>query len=285
MNLLDGLNNALDYIEDNLDGNIDYAAVARAACCSPYHFQRFFVCVTDIPLSEYIRRRRLSLAALELQNSDKKVIDIAIKYGYQSSDAFTRAFQTLHGITPSKAREKGVNLKAYPRITFTLSIKGVVALNYRIEEKKDFRIVGMKKWFSTAAQNQFNEIPQMWGKVNTDGTGDVIYGMQDGEPNGCFGICADMYNDGFDYWIAVASSKQCPPGLSEMVVPASTWAIFEVTGAMPAAIQEAWGRIFSEWFPASGYEHAKSPELEVYLAGNTDSPDYKSEIWIPVVKK
>lgn len=284
MTLLDGMNNALKYIEDNLDGDIDYAAVAKAACCSPYHFQRFFVSVTDIPLSEYIRRRRLTLAAFELQNTDRKVIDIAFKYGYQSSDAFTRAFVTLHGITPSKAREQGAVLKAYPCITFTLSIKGVVALNYRIEEKKAIRVVGVKEWFSIAAQNQLNKIPEMWHRVNTDGTGDKIYSLIDSQP-GCLGICADMYNDGFDYWIAASTSKKCPPDLTEMEIPAATWAIFEVTGAMPNAIQDVWGRIFSEWFPSSGYEHAKTAELEVYLDGDTDSPDYKSEIWIPVIKK
>lgn len=285
MNLLEGMNRALDYIEANLDGEIDYTAVAKTAACSPYHFQRFFASVTDIPLSEYIRRRRLTMAALELQNTDIKIIDAALKYGYQSADAFSRAFAALHGLVPSKARAQGVMLKAYPRISFALSIKGVVALNYRIEERKDIRIVGAKQWFSTAGNYQLEGIPNFWSKLKTDGTAGTILSLMDGEPSAMLGICADMYNEGYDYWIAVPSSKPCPQGLSELVIPASTWAIFQVIGPMPTAMQETWGRIFSEWFPASGYQHAKSPELELYFSENTDSPSYKCEIWIPVVKK
>lgn len=279
------MNRALLYIEENLDDTIDYAALAQTACCSQYHFQRFFASVTDIPLSEYIRRRRLTQAALELQNGNDRIIDIALKYGYNSADAFSRAFAVMHGVPPSKARAPGVVLKAYPRLTFTLSIKGVIALKYRIEEKKAFKVVGVKKWFSTEGNGQLQEIPKFWNTVNTDGSGDLIYGLMDVEPCGCLGICGDMYDNGFDYWIAVATTKPCPPNLEEMTVPASTWAMFEVVGAMPTAIQEIWGRAFSEWMPSSGYEHAKTPEIEWYGYGDLSSPTYKSEIWIPVVKK
>ena len=279
------MNAAINYIEDHLDGEIDYAAVARAATCSPYHFQRLFVSLTEVPLSEYIRRRRLTQAALALQHTGCRVIDVAVKYGYTSADAFTRAFSAMHGLPPSKAREPGAVLKAYPRITFTLSLKGVVAMNYRIEEKEAIRIVGVKEWFSAVDNGQFNEIPKMWCRVIESGMYDKICRLLDTEPNGCLGICGDMYNDGFDYWIAVATTKACPPELEKMEIPASTWAIFEVIGAMPKAIQEVWGRIFSEWLPESGYEHARAPEFELYLDGDISSPEYKSEIWIPVVKK
>ncbi len=238
-----------------------------------------------MPLSEYIRRRRLTQAALELRNTDQKVIDIAVKYGYRSADAFTRAFAAVHGMTPSKARGQGAVLKAYPRITFALSIKGVIAMKYRIEEKAAFKVAGVKEWFSAVDNKQLGEIPKMWSRINSDGTAEKIYSLLDREPFGCLGICADMYNDGFDYWIAVPTTKPCPEGLAELDMPAATWAIFEVVGAMPKAIQEVWGRIFTEWLPTSGYEHAKAPEIELYFDGDTASPDYKSEIWIPVVKK
>ena len=285
MNLLEGMNCALDYIEANLDGEIGYAALSRIACCSQYHFQRFFASVTDIPLSEYIRRRRLTQAALSLQSSDEKVIDVALRYGYQSSDAFCRAFQALHGVTPSKARAPGVVLKAYPRLTFTLSIKGVIALDYRIEDRKAFRAVGVRKWFSTEGGYQLQEIPEFWNDVKTNGSGDLIFSLMDTEPCGCLGICGDMADGGFDYWIAVATSRASPPNLEETVIPAATWAIFEVAGAMPKAIQESWSRIFSEWLPSSGYDHAKAPEIEWYGYGDIASPTYRSEIWIPVVRK
>jgi AraC family transcriptional regulator len=288
LNLLEGMNKALDYIENNLDGEIDYTLLAQAACCSQYHFQRFFASVTDIPLSEYIRRRRLTQAALELQHTETKVIDIAMKYGYGSSDAFARAFQAMHGIPPSRARTKGIVLKAYPRITFTLSIKGVYAMKYRIEEKEAFRVIGVKERFTTEGNYQLEEIPKFWGAVAKNGVEDAICGLMDGEPYGLLGICGDMDDKGFDYWIAAPSTKECPVNLSEMTVPAATWAIFEVIGAMPKAIQESWGRIFSEWFPTSGYErpqHGSLPEIEWYGMGDTDSATYRSEIWIPVVKK
>ena len=279
------MNDALDYIETNLDGEIDYAAVARMACCSPYHFQRVFTAVTDVTLSEYIRRRRLTQAALELRDTDSKVIDIAMKYGYQSADAFTRAFGGLHGITPSRARSQGARLKAYPRITFTLSIKGVIAMKYRIEEKKAFRVVGVKEQFSAVVEESFIELPKMWARCNADGTTEAICRLIEGELNGCLGICASFDGEKFDYWIAAPTSKVCPPNMYEMEIPASTWAIFDVTGAMPKAIQDVNRRIYSEWLPTSGYEHARTPDFELYPEGDLSSPDYKSEIWIPVVKK
>ncbi len=282
---MEGLNHALGYIEDHLDESIDVSEVARAACCSAYHFQRLFTAVTDVTPSEYIRRRRLTLAAIELQRSDARVIDIAVQYGYTSADAFTRAFTALHGVTPSKARAPGTSLKAYPRMTIALTIKGVVAMNYRIEDRPAFRVVGVKERFPADIEVSFRELPKMWARCNSDGTSQAIWQLQDGQPCGCLGICADMSDNRFDYWIAVATSKECPPGLSEMVIPASTWAIFEVTGAMPKALQDVNRRIYAEWFPASGYTHAPTPDFELYFEGDTASPDYKSEIWMPIVKK
>lgn len=136
MDTLENMKNAINYIEDNLDAEIEYAQVAQIALCSQYHFQRMFSFLIGIPLSEYIRRRRLTLAAFDLQNSNEKIINLALKYGYNSPDSFSRAFMAMHEVTPSKAREKGISLKAYPRVTFSLSIKGVVEMNYRIEQKK-----------------------------------------------------------------------------------------------------------------------------------------------------
>lgn len=284
MTMLEGINRAIQYIEENLDGEIDYEQISRAACSSQYYFQRMFVFVTDIPLSEYIRRRRLTMAAFILQNSADKIIDVALKYGYNSADAFGRAFQNMHGITPSKARENGVTLTAYPRITFALSIKGVVAMNYRIEEKEGFTVVGVKEFTSTADGENLKKIPQMWSNLSKEKCMEIL-AQADREPSGLLGICADMYNNGFDYWIAAATTKPCPAGLESLNIPACTWAVFEAVGPMPGAIQELWNRIFTEWLPTSGYEHAPSPELEWYSDGDTSSAEYKSAVWIPVVKK
>ena len=284
MTMLESMNRAIRYIEENLTGDIDYAEIARIACTSQYHFQRMFVFVTEIPLSEYIRRRRLTLAAFELQNGNARIMDIALKYGYNSADAFTRAFQNIHGITPSKARESGVTLTAYPHITFTLSIKGAVAMNYKIEEKEGFTVVGVKEFTTMANGENFKNIPKMWSDLSKEKCME-IFALSDMEPSGVLGICADMYNDGFDYWIAAATTKPCPATLQSLDIPACTWAIFETTGPMPGAIQEMFTRIFSEWLPTSGYEHAPAPEIEWYSDGDMSSSSYKSAVWIPIVKK
>ncbi len=280
MDTLENMKLAIDYIESNLDGEIEYARIAQIAFCSQYHFQRMFGFLTGVPLSEYIRRRRLTLAAFDLQNGAEKIIDIALKYGYNSPDSFSRAFVAMHGIIPSKAREKGISLKAYPRITFSLSLKGVVEMNYRIEQKASFNIVGIKRRFSHV-EGLGENIGKMWREIPSKTIGQIA-----GLGDGLVAVYSGMYEDNTtDYYIASITEQDCPESMSKLAIPTLTWAIFEITGPMPTAMAEIWGRIFSEWFPTSGYEHAEAPEVEWYSNGDMSSPDYKSEIWIPVVKK
>lgn len=280
MDTLENMKRAINYIEDNLDTEIEYVRVAQIALCSQYHFQRMFAFLIGIPLSEYIRRRRLTLAAFELQNSNEKIIDLALKYGYNSPDSFSRAFLAMHGVTPSKAREKGISLKAYPRVTFSLSIKGVVEMNYRIEQKESFNIVGVKQRFS-----QINGLGENIGKMWSETPRETISQIAE-LGNGLVGVYSGMYEDNTtDYYIAAITEKDSPKTLCKLEIPSLTWAIFEITGPMPTAMADIWGRIFSEWFPTSGYEHAEAPEVEWYSNGDMSSSDYKSEIWIPVIKK
>lgn len=280
MDTLENMRMAMDYIESNLDGDIEYEKIAQVALCSQYHFQRMFGFLIGVPLSEYIRRRRLTLAAFDLQNGNEKIIDIALKYGYNSPDSFTRAFIAMHGITPSKAREKGISLKAYPRVTFSLSLKGVVEMNYRIEKKDLFAVVGVKQRFSHV-EGLGENVGKMWRETPPETIGQIA-----GLGNGLVGVYAGMYEDNTtDYYIAAITEKDCPEGLSRLEIQPRTWAIFEITGPLPNAMADVWGRIFSEWFPTSGYEHAEAPELEWYSNGDMSSPEYKSEIWIPVIKK
>lgn len=284
MDWLDRMNNAIEYIENNLTEDIDYAQIAQVAYCSSYHFQRLFSFVADIPLSEYIRRRRLTLAALDLQNSDVKVIDIALKYGYSSPTAFTRAFSSLHGVTPKLARAKGIRLKSFPKITFQISIRGDVEMNYKIEEKNEFRLIGKKETVSNINGEHFKRVPKIWGEIYENGTFDKILKLSNGNPSGILGICANFKKTEFDYFIASSSDEKLPDGMNELIVPANLWVIFECIGAMPDAIQGVWKRIFTEWFPSSGYEHAVGPEIEWYSDADNSKDDYKSEIWIPIVK-
>jgi AraC family transcriptional regulator len=281
MDSLENLNRAIDYIEAHLKGEINFKVVARLAQCSEYHFKRMFSFLAGVTLSEYIRRRRLTLAAFDLKDRNMKVIDVAITYGYHSPDSFARAFLNLHGVTPSEARANGHSLKAYPRMTFQLTIKGGTELNYRLEEMCAFKIVGVKNKIKLVPGGTNPEIVEMWETIS-DHTINEIEQISNIEPRGLLNVCAnfsdDQTNQGeLDYYIAAATTKESPLHFAELHIPALSWAVFEIEGDWDR-VQDMWGRIYSEWFPSSGYEHAEAPEI---LA----SKEEKSEIWIPVVKK
>ncbi|MFB5166976.1 AraC family transcriptional regulator [Parageobacillus toebii] len=284
------MNEAVKYIEENLTNDIDFKEVARRAFCSEYHFRRMFSFLTGITLSEYIRRRRLTLAAFELKDSNVKVIDIAMKYGYNSPDSFTRAFQNLHGITPSEARNNGHSLKAYPRITFHLSIKGGNEMNYRIVEKEAFRIVGIKKRVPIIFKGVNPEIASMWKSLDDEKI-NKLKKLSNVEPLGLIQASTN-FSEGrmeekgeLDHYIGVATTKECPDELTQLEVPASTWAVFEAIGPFPDTLQDVWGRIYSEWFPTSNYEQTEGPEILWNADKDVSSPTFKSEIWIPVKEK
>lgn len=290
MDSLKRMNDALSYIEENLENKIDLKEVARLAFCSEYHFQRMFSFLSGITLSEYIRRRRLTLAAFELNNSNIRIIDLAVKYGYSSPDSFTRAFQGLHGITPSEARQNGHSLKAYPKMTFQLSIKGGNEMNYRIQEKESFRIIGIKKRVSIVFNGVNPEIAAMWQSLNEEMIS-KLKGLSNIEPLGLISASAN-FSEGrmeekgeLDHYIGVATTKECLDNLAQLEVPASTWAVFEAVGPFPDTLQNVWGRIYSEWFTSSNYEQAEGPEILWNEHKDVTSPNFRSEIWIPVLKK
>ncbi|MER0282378.1 AraC family transcriptional regulator [Clostridioides difficile] len=284
MEWIERLNKAINYIEENITKEIEYEQVAKIACCSTYHFQRMFAYMADVPLSEYIRRRRMSLAAVELQNDDKKIIDVALKYGYSSPTAFNRAFKSIHGVAPSVIKKGEITtLKAFPPISFKISIKGAEEMNYRVEKKEAFRIIGVSQPLHTELEKNFEIVPQMWQKVALDGTLQKLIPMMDSQPQGVLGIsiCNDL--EEWKYFISVSSTKSIDNTLDEYTIPAFTWAIFSGEGQCPQAIQELEKRIVTEWLPTSGYEYDNGPDIELYL--NPDPQNAKFEVWIPVVKK
>ncbi|WP_407945446.1 AraC family transcriptional regulator [Paenibacillus silvestris] len=288
--MLENMNGAMSYIEDNLTEEIDFKEAARVALCSEFHFKRMFSFLSGVSLSEYIRRRRLTLAAFELNHSPIKIIDLAVKYGYNSPDSFTRAFQSLHGITPSEARETGQTLKAYPRLTFQLTIQGGDVMNYRIEEKEAFRIVGLKKRVSIMFDGVNPEIAAMWASLNADLI-QQLKSLSNVAPKGLISGSAN-FSEGrmeekgeLDHYIGAATTLECPEHLASLEVPASSWAVFEAVGPFPETLQQVWGRIYSEWFPSSSYEQLEGPEILWNESKDVTSPNFRSEIWIPVSKK
>lgn len=289
MNVLENMNKALAYLEKNLTDEVDFQEVARRALCSEYHFKRMFSFLAGISLSEYIRRRRLTLAAFELQQNQVRIIDVAMKYGYNSPDAFTKAFQLFHGVTPSEAKLKGHSLKVYPPVTFQLIIKGGSEMNYRMEEKEAFRIVGLQKRVPIVFQGVNPEIAAMWQSLN-EPLITQLKSLSNVEPKGLLSASAN-FSEGrmeekgeLDHYIGVATTEECPAGLSQLEVAASAWAVFEAVGPFPQTLQEIWGRIYSEWFPSSHYEQAEGPEILWNESKDVTSPTFKSEIWIPVRK-
>lgn len=281
MEWVDRLNQSMRYIEEHLTEELDYGQLGRIACCSAYHFQRMFTYMAGVTLSEYIRRRKMSLAAVDLQSGKEKIIDIAQKYGYNSPTAFNRAFQGVHGIAPSAVRGEGVSVKSFPPITFAVTVKGAQQLQYRVETKDAFRIVGVSAPLYGEIESNFMAVPQLWQDVVSNKTVEKLAGMMDTPPMGLLGVSACNDQEQWRYYIAVSTSKD-RGDFEEYTVPAATWAIFAGSGTN-LSVQELERRIIQEWLPTSGYEYDNAPDIEVYL--NPDPENAQFEVWIPVIKK
>jgi AraC family transcriptional regulator len=284
MDLLDCMNRALDYIENNLSGIIDYDVAAKLAYCSTYHFERMFPYITGVSLSEYIRRRRLTLAAFELQSENTKIIDTALKYGYESPEAFSRAFKKLHGVSPVVAKKSGVTLKAYPRLSFQINIKGDELMNYRIEEKGAFEMFGVVGDISANTQEEaFIEVPKFCRKCDEDGTVDRMNEFLGRAPSAMLHAALfDHSENGFKYMICCFAKDgiKVPPQYQKLNVKSATWAIFPAENC--AEIPQIWRNIYTQWFPTSGYEQADGPTFEMYYGDAQNNPT--GEVLIPVAK-
>lgn len=290
MDSLKNLNEAMAFIEANLSDEIDYAEVAKIAYCSEYHFKRMFSFLAGIGIAEYVRRRRLTLAGLDLKNSDLKIIYLALKYGYDSADSFSRAFFAMHGILPSQIKKSNKVLKAYSRMSFHLSIQGDDEMNYRLVEKEAFKIIGFKKRVPIIFEGVNSEIVKMTERL----TPEIVQQLKElsnVEPRGIISASTNL-SDGrmsekgeLDHYIGVLSLAQGSANFDTLEVEAGTWAVFEAVGPYPDTLQNIWGRIYSEWFPTSGYEAISGPEILWNESPDTTNPQYKSEIWIPVKRK
>ncbi len=275
------IENALRYIEENLSGELTVGRIAEKVNISPFYFQKGFSMLCGYSVGEYIRMRRLSVAGSELVTSDNKVIDLALKYGYDSPDSFTKAFTRFHGSTPTDVRRKGALLKSFAPLHIKIILDGGNTMEYRVEEKPEFRVMGVSKIFSYETANA--DIPQYWDEIHVQAAVKPVEGM--------YGICFDeeMGGNRFRYMIAddLEEGKAGEKNLETYEVPRHTWAIFPCRGAMPLSIQEVNRRIFSEWLPAGNYEIAEGYNIEYYsdpaeFKDGTQDPDYYVEVWIPV---
>ncbi len=271
-----GFQRSIDYIEENLAGSPEIEDIAEKAALSPFYYQRIFGALCAMTVGEYIRARRMTLAAQELSGSDAKVIDIALKYGYDSPDSFAKAFQRFHGIPPSKARETGAPLRSLAPLHIKVSLEGGKMLDYRIVEKAPFTVMGIRRRFNS--DTSYQEIPKFWDEWTTD-----MKGLK-----GILGVCLDMDGKDFDYWIAdnYVPWEEIPEGCEWTVIPGGLWAEFKCRGPLPDSLQSVNTQIWSEWLPAlKGYTLAGNYSIEVYGPPTENPEDYESYIWIPLKKE
>lgn len=284
MDWIEALSHAISYIEDNITEELNIKDIADRVNISGFCFQKGFSMLCGYTVGEYIRMRRLSLAGSELLSSDIKVIDLAFKYGYDSPDSFTKAFTRFHGSTPTEVRKNNAAVKAFAPLQIKFSLEGGTVMEYRIEEKQAFQVMGISGMFAYESAN--TDVPAFWDEKIVKAAERKVLGM--------YGICYDeeMAGSKFKYMIAddLEEERAGKYGLEIREIPAHKWAIFPCRGPMPLPLQEINRRIFSEWLPNHQYEIAEGYNIEYYSNpadyknGMQDS-DYYAEIWMPVKEK
>lgn len=287
MRLAEGIQKAIDYIEENITQELDLGQIARQAALSPHYFQKIFYILCGITVGEYIRSRRLTLAGDELAKTGTKVIDVAFKYGFASPESFARAFTRFHGVAPSQAKRSNARLRSFSRLKVQIILKGGNSMNYEIVVKESFTV--LEKVERQQVADEQNTIPEFWDKSLRDGTIETLlqYAL---DRTYVFGICygnGHSDNEHFDYAIAVQCSPDtaAPEGFRVSVIPKRTWLKFECTGAMPKAIQDLWHEISAEFLPVSDHQPTYEMDIEAYPSGDMTAEDYKSQIWLPIVDK
>lgn len=276
---------AIQYIEEHITEDLSAEMVAKQVNVSPFYFQKGFSMLCGFTLGEYIRCRRLTLAGNELASGSEKVIDIAIKYGYDSPDSFTRAFTRFHGVTPSQARKGSVMLKSLAPLKIRISLEGGYIMDYKIIKKEAFTVIGNARSFTY--EEAKTAIPLFWQEHYKSGAGETVMGM--------FGVNIDetMGMDNFEYLIAdlYNPALEVPEGFTVKTIPALTWAVFPCKGSLPKALQSVNTKIYTEWLPAlKEYEFSAGYCMEYYdlpskYPNGTADENYYCEIWIPVKKK
>lgn len=285
MGWIEGVSEAINYIEENITEELSIDNIAKKAFVSPLYFQKGFAMLCGFTVGEYIRERRLTLAGSELVSTNEKIIDIALKYGYDSPDSFTKAFTRFHGVTPTAVRKDGAMIKSFASLKIKFSLEGGYIMDYKIVEKDSFSVMGVSKVFKY--DSAAREIPELWTKHYQTGKWNAVCGM--------YGVSIDesMGSDEFEYLIAddYNPSTEMPEGFVTKIIPKYTWAVFACKGPMPKSLQDVNQKIFSEWLPnCKDYEIAAGYNIEMYTnvvdyQKGIQDENYYSEIWIPVKKR
>ncbi|WP_405193251.1 GyrI-like domain-containing protein [Streptomyces anulatus] len=284
--MLERLNDAMEHIEAHLGERIEAAELARIAMTSEYHFRRMFSALAGLPLSEYIRRRRMTVAGAEVLGApDRTLLDVAVRYGYDTGEGFARAFRAVHGIGPGEARRSGAVLRSQQRLTFRLVVEGSTAMRYKLVEKDAFRVVGRKARVPLIHEGPNPAIAEFIRGIGREEL-DRIAALSDQEPAGIVGVSDQLdpsraEGTELDYYHGVVSGAEPPEGLDALDVPAGTWAVFENEGEFPQALQYLWRDVFTQWFPSNPYASRPGPEiLRVRLT--EEGKRAEAELWIPV---
>lgn len=283
--MLERLNQALDHLERHLDQPVEVAELARIACVSEHHFRRLFSALAGIPLSEYVRRRRLTVAGADVLAGEVPLLDVAVRWGYGSNEAFARAFRAVHGIGPGEARRTGAPLRAQPRMSFRLVVEGSSSMEYRIVEKDAFRLVGRKARVPLVHEGMNPAIVAFVKSIDHQ-TVRRIEALSDQEPRGIVNVSDGLTGDRaegteLDYWHGVVTGADAPEDLDSLPVAAGSWAVFQASGAFPQAVQYLWRDVFTQWFPSNPYESRPGPEISKVRV-SADGTHADAELWIPV---
>lgn len=277
------LNNILDYIETQLTDTINEKEIERLANVSYYNFQKMFLGLTGMTLSEYTRKRKLSRSIADLQYSNDRIIDIAFKYGYQSSEAYTRAFQNLFNQTPSAVRKAETPVTLFPKLKIRIQLEGDVPMNYHIIKKEKITVQGFTRHYDNDEVAQ-TDIPKFWDWFNESEEGERLLANRDTtQPNQVLGICIPKEGNGFDYMIATYGLKETELETKTFEISPSSWLVFEAQGVVPDALRKTYQDIYQVFFPSSQLKPAKLPDFEAYpLDQDPTSPSHITEIWIPI---
>ncbi|MFD6529019.1 GyrI-like domain-containing protein [Streptomyces sp. NPDC060184] len=283
--MLERLNQAMEHIELRLDQPIEVAELARTAATSEYHLRRMFSALAGMPLSEYIRRRRLTLAGAEVLAGRETLLAIAVRYGYGSGEAFARAFRAMHGIGPGEARRTGAALDSQSRMSFRLTVEGSSSMRYRVVARPAFTVVGFKARVPLVHLGPNQAIIDFVRGIDPRAR-EHLEKLSDQEPHGVVAVCDDLdpsraEGTELDYYQGVITSADAPEGATALAVPAGTWAVFTTSGPAPQAIQELWRDVYTEWFPSNPYRTRPGPEI-LRTRMSPDHSEAEAELWLPV---